>query len=173
MEHDSRWKSYGGEQKSMYVDYKKLLDKIRQNNLTIMHVLAKAGITYNVITSIKNDKNLSKKTVYRLAAAIGCKAADIVKVSIITKEPIKPIWHEGEETKKEEALWPYASAVICNDVVTSQNLGTLKSMVRDIAMHKRKEVPITLTLPGGVKRVIVFRPDGRQVLKEERSETEC
>ena len=46
-------------------------------------------------------------------------------------------------------------------------------MVRDIAIHKRKEVPITLTLPVGVKVVIVFRPDGRQVLKEERSETEC
>lgn len=157
----------------MYVDYKKLLDKIQKKNLTLTQTLNDAGCSYNVITSIKNGKNLSNKTVWKLATAIGCKVADIVKVSMITEEPIKPIWHEGEETKKEEALWPYASAVICNNVVTSQNLGTLKSMVRDIAMHKRKEVPITLTLPGGVKRVIVFRPDGRQVLKEERGETEC
>ena len=157
----------------MYVDYKKLLDKIRQNNLTIMHVLEKAGITYNVITSIKNDKNLSKKTVYRLAAAIGCKAADIVKVSIITEEPLKPIWHEGEETKKEEALWPYASCAIGTQVITTQNIGVLKGMAKDYAKNKRKEVPIILSLPDGAKRVIAFRPDGRQVLKEERRDTEC
>lgn len=157
----------------MYVDYKKLLDKIQKKNLTLTQTLNDAGCSYNVITSIKNGKNLSKKTVWKLATAVGCKVAEILKVSIITEEPLKPIWHEGEETKKEEALWPYASAVIGNDVVTTQNIGTLKSMVRDIAIHKRKEVPITLTLPVGVKVVIVFRPDGRQVLKEERSETEC
>lgn len=157
----------------MYVDYKKLLDKIQKNNFSITQALEKAGCSYTVITSIKNGKNLSKKTVWKLATALRCRVNDLLEVSSITELPLKPIWHEGEETKQEEALWPYASAVIGNDVVTTQNIGTLKSMVRDIAIHKRKEVPITLTLPVGVKVVIVFRPDGRQVLKEERSETEC
>ena len=157
----------------MYVDYKKLLDKIQKKNLTLTQTLNDAGCSYNVITSIKNGKNLSKKTVWKLATAVGCKVAEILKVSIITEEPLKPIWHEGEETKKEEALWPYASCAFGTQVITTQNIGVLKGMAKDYAKNKRKEVPIILSLPGGVKRVIVFRPDGRQVLKEERSETEC
>lgn len=157
----------------MYVDYKKLLDKIQKKNITLTQTLNDAGCSYNVITSIKNGKNLSNKTVWKLATAVGCKVAEILKVSIITEEPLKPIWHEGEETKKEEALWPYASCAIGTQVITTQNIGVLKGMAKDYAKNKRKEVPIILSLPDGAKRVIAFRPDGRQVLKEERSETEC
>jgi len=77
----------------------------------------------------------------------------------------KATWHEGEETKQEEALWPYASCVISNKEVSTQNIGILKNMARDMARNKRKDIPIVLHLPDGTKQIIVIRPDGRQYLK--------
>lgn len=80
----------------------------------------------------------------------------------------KATWHEGEETKQEEALWPYASCVITDKEVSTQNIGILKQMARDKARNKKKDIPIVLHLPDGTKQTIFIRPDGRQYLKGEK-----
>lgn len=76
----------------------------------------------------------------------------------------RPIWHEGEETTAEEALWPYAECVIGNQIVKTQNIGVLKGLARDKAKNKRKPVQVTLHLPDGTEVVIAFEPSGTQVL---------
>lgn len=80
----------------------------------------------------------------------------------------KPSWKDGLETRREEALWPYAVCVIANYRLVTQNIGTLKAMARDKAKMRREDVPIVLHLPGGEERTIVFHPDGSQELKGER-----
>ena len=81
------------------------------------------------------------------------------------REKYKPSWHEGIETRKEEANWPYATCVIANQNIITQNIGTLKAMARDKAKMRKEDVPIVLYLPGGKERTIVFHPDGSQELK--------
>lgn len=149
----------------MYVDYKKLLDQIQKNNFTITQALEEAGCSYTVITSIKNGKNLSKKTVWKLATALRCRVNDLLEVSRITEAPLKPTWHEGEETKKEEALWPYVRCILGGSQVLSQNIGTVKAMARDKAKNTKKTVPVVLHLPDGTETTFVFMPDGKQILK--------
>ena len=78
----------------------------------------------------------------------------------------KPSWHEGIETRKEEANWPYATSVIANQNIITQNIGTLKAMARDKAKNRRKDVPIVVHLPGGAEYTIVFHPDGRQEMTD-------
>lgn len=81
-----------------------------------------------------------------------------------------PKWHEGEESKEEEARWPYVTCIIGNQQVTSQNIGLVKGMARDKARNTKKPVPVVLHLPDGTEQTIVFRPDGTQVFKKkERS----
>ena len=80
-------------------------------------------------------------------------------------EKYKPSWHEGTETRLEEARWPYAICVIANQRIISQNIGTLKAMARDKAKNRREDVPVILHLPDGTETTIVFHPDGRQSLK--------
>ena len=155
----------------MYVDYKKLLDKIQQNNFTITQALEEAGCSYTVITSIKNGKCLSKKTVWKLATALGCRVNDLLEVSCITELPLKPVWHEGQETKQEEALWPYATCIIANQLVCTQNIGTLKAMARDKAINIKGDVFVDVVLPGGEKITFAFDKNGQQrrLSKKERS----
>ncbi|MBQ8919107.1 MAG: hypothetical protein IJ056_03250 [Acidaminococcaceae bacterium] len=74
-----------------------------------------------------------------------------------------PTWKDGMETPKQEKMWPYASCVIAGDVIKTQNIGTLKAMARDKAMNKRQSVPVTLHLPDGTEKIIMFQPDGEQV----------
>ena len=81
-------------------------------------------------------------------------------------EEYKPSWLEGTETRQEEALWPYASCVIANMNVKTQNIGILKGMAKDKARNKKVDVPVTLHLPDGTEQVIVFHPDGTQEERE-------
>ena len=81
------------------------------------------------------------------------------------KRSYKPSWKDGIETRREEALWPYAVCVIASHQLVTQNIGTLKAMARDKAKMRKEDVPIVLYLPGGKERTIVFHPDGSQELK--------
>ena len=80
-------------------------------------------------------------------------------------EKYKPSWHEGTETRLEEARWPYAICVIAKQRIISQNIGIIKGMARDKAKTLRMDVPIILVLPGGTETTIIFHPDGTHALK--------
>lgn len=82
------------------------------------------------------------------------------------RPPRHPAWKDGEETKQEEAMWPYAACVIANRWVRSQNIGTVKAMARDKAKNRKENVPVILHYPDGTERTIVFTPDGKQVFEE-------
>ena len=43
----------------------------------------------------------------------------------------QPAWKDGVESKQEEAMWPYATCVIANKTVKTQNIGTLKAMAQE------------------------------------------
>lgn len=75
----------------------------------------------------------------------------------------RPTWKDGQESRQEEALWPYAECVIAGRQIRSQNIGTVKAMARDKARNRKVNVPVVLHLPGGTERTIVFTPDGKQV----------
>ena len=83
------------------------------------------------------------------------------------KDTYKPSWKDGIETRREEALWPYAVCTIAGYQLVTQNIGILKGMARDKAKNRKEDVPIVLHLPGGKERTIVFHPDGTQELKGE------
>ncbi len=85
----------------------------------------------------------------------------------------KATWHEGEETKQEEALWPYASCVISNKEVSTQNIGTLKAMARDKAINIKGDVFVDVVLPGGEKITFAFDKNGQQRRLEKRKEQQC
>ena len=78
------------------------------------------------------------------------------------REKYKPSWLEGEETRQEESMWPYASCVIANQNIITQNIGVLKGMAKDKARNRKIDVPVILHLPDGTEQTIVFHKDGTQ-----------
>ena len=59
-----------------------------------------------------------------------------------------PAWKDGVESKQEEAMWPFATCVIANQLVVTQNIGTLKAMARDKAINTKSDVFVDVYLPG-------------------------
>lgn len=73
-----------------------------------------------------------------------------------------PAWKDGIETTQEEALWPYATCIIANQLVRTQNIGTLKAMARDKAIKQKGDVFVDVVLPGGQKITFAFDMYGQQ-----------
>ena len=73
-----------------------------------------------------------------------------------------PAWKDGMESTQEEALWPYATCIIANQLVRTQNIGTLKAMARDKAIKIKGDVFVDVILPGGQKITFAFDKDGQQ-----------
>ena len=74
----------------------------------------------------------------------------------------KPTWHEGIESRFEESWWPYAIVTIADQMIYSQNIGTLKAMARDKAINRKTEVPVVVHIAPGNEYTIVFTPEGKQ-----------
>ena len=74
----------------------------------------------------------------------------------------QPTWKDGQESRQEEALWPYATCIIANRLVRTQNIGTLKAMARDKAINIKGDVFVDVILPGGQRITFAFDKHGQQ-----------
>lgn len=63
----------------MFVDERKLMEKAAERQMTVKELVEKAGVTYQAISSIKRGWRSTTRTVGKLAAALDCKPADILK----------------------------------------------------------------------------------------------
>ena len=59
-------------------------------------------------------------------------------------------------------MWPYATCIIANQVVKTQDIGTLKAMARDKAINLKGDVFVDVILPGGMKTTFAFNKFGDQ-----------
>ena len=66
----------------MFVDERKLYEKVAEKQMTVRELVEKAGVTYQTIASIKRGWRSTTRTVGKLAAALGCKPADILKEEV-------------------------------------------------------------------------------------------
>lgn len=63
----------------MYIDEKKLYLMCAKRKMTVKELTNKAGITFQVITAIKKGWRSTTKTVGKIAEALDCDPAEILK----------------------------------------------------------------------------------------------
>ena len=63
----------------MYIDEKKLYLMCARRQMTIKELIKKAGVTYQFLASVKKGWRSTTKTIGKIAAALECDPAELLK----------------------------------------------------------------------------------------------